>query len=342
MDEDARRQSLRARLQDQYQLAVDEFVHDPQAQLGYRCSSKRVAFGGPGRVRLGSFRRGSDRPAAMTGCLIEHPRIAAAADEIEKQVAQFDLGAFNARREQQGLRYVWLKTDGERVLVTLITSTAEPSLMPLAHELRGIDGVYQAVQAAEGNAIRGAEPMHLIGIRSLQLSIAGLACNVGPLGFLQPNPELAGRCYQDLIEHASEGETIYDLYAGAGVTTTLLRERGAQVTPCESYPESAQRLGIPAQPADAFLKDRTEAGDKPSAVVANPPRGGLGEAVCASLLALAPERISIMSCSAKALRRDLDRLASDYALERVRAYDTLPQTAHLELVAHLVRVRRDG
>lgn len=184
--------------------------------------------------------------------------------------------------------------------------------------------------------------MHLIGIRSLQLSIAGLACNVGPLGFLQPNPELAGRCYQDLIEHASEGETIYDLYAGAGVTTTLLRERGAQVTPCESYPESAQRLGIPAQPADAFLKDRTEAGDKPSAVVANPPRGGLGEAVCASLLALAPERISIMSCSAKALRRDLDRLASDYALERVRAYDTLPQTAHLELVAHLVRVRRDG
>lgn len=337
MNENARRESLGARLRDQQQLPVQQFVHDPEAQLGYRHSSKRVAFGGPGRLRLGSFRRGSHRPAAMAGCWVEHPRIAEAAAEIEKRAADLGLGAFNAKRGQHGLRYVWLKTDGQRVLVSLIASAEDRSLRSLAERLEGVDGVYQAIQPGEGNAIRGGSPTHLRGLRSLKLSIAGVQTEVGPLGFLQPNPGMAGRCYEDLIEHVGGADRVYDLYAGAGVTTALLRERAAKVTPCESYPESAERLGVPALRAETFLDERKQAGEKPTLIVANPPRGGMGDAVCASLLALAPQRISIMSCSAKALKRDLERLAPDYALERLRAYDTLPQTAHLELVAHLLR-----
>lgn len=337
MNESGRRESLGARLRVQHHLPVEAFVHDPDAQLGYRHSSKRVAFGGPGRLRLGSFRRGSHRPAAMAGCLVEHPRIAEAANEIEKHAAELGLGAFNAERGQHGLRYVWLKTDGRRVLVSLIASAKEPLVRSLAERLKGVDGVYEAIQAGEGNAIRGGTPTHVRGLRSLSLSIAGVPTEVGPLGFLQPNPSMAGRCYEDLIKHVGGADRVYDLYAGAGVTTALLRTRAKNVTPCESYPESAERLGVPALRADAFLDERRKAGERPTLIVANPPRGGMGDGVCTSLLALAPERISIMSCSARALKRDLERLAPDYALEGLSAYDTLPQTAHLELVAHLLR-----
>ena len=61
----------------------------PEA-LGYRWSAKRIAFGGPGKLRLGSFMRGTNRPADMEGCLVDHPLIAAAADELAE--AARDLG----------------------------------------------------------------------------------------------------------------------------------------------------------------------------------------------------------------------------------------------------------
>ncbi len=70
-------------------------------------------------------------------------------------------------------------------------------------------------------------------------------------------------------------------------------------------------------------------------MIANPPREGLGPQVCAELLRLAAPRLQLMSCGPAALARDLKALASGYRLTALRAYDTLPHTPHLELVAWL-------
>jgi hypothetical protein len=45
-------------------------------------------------------------------------------------------------------------------------------------------------------------------------------------------------------ERLERRELACDLYAGAGVTTVLLRERFAEVVACEAYPESAAALGV--------------------------------------------------------------------------------------------------
>ncbi|MFY0536652.1 hypothetical protein [Nannocystis pusilla] len=120
------------------------------------------------------------------------------------------------------------------------------------------------------------------------------------------------------------------------MTTALLRREFAEVVPCESYPESAAALGVPAEPAEVFLARQHASGRIPELVVANPPRGGMGPAVSAALVRMAAPRLQIMSCSADALVRDLAVLqAGGYVLRRLRAYDTLPQTPHLELVAWL-------
>lgn len=165
---------------------------------------------------------------------------------------------------------------------------------------------------------------------------------VGPLGFLQPSPRVAELAYLDLVadEHgaARSGALAFDLYAGAGVTTALLRREFAEVVPCEAYPESAAALGVAPEPAEAFLARQLAAGRTPELVVANPPRGGMGPAVCRALVELAAPRLQIMSCSADALVRDLAALrAGGYTLRNLRAYDTLPHTPHLELVAWMSR-----
>lgn len=323
-------------------LHVDAMVGD-EREFGYRWSSKRVVTGAPGQVIVGSYVRGSHAPARMDDCRIDHPAIAAAARELQEVASARGIEPYDEATGAGDLRYVWLKTDGRDVLLTLITA-ARPSRAAeeLPPSLKLPAGIAWSVQAGRGNAVRGEPAVQLAGRPDLSVSVAGVAVDVGPLGFLQPNPGLAGRCYLDLVA-GPDGEPLagalaLDLYAGAGVTTALLRRGFHEVVPCESYPESAARLGVPAETAEDFLARRLADDRRPGLVVANPPRGGLGPAVCDGLRRLAAPRLQIMSCSPEALARDLAALtAGGYLLRRVRAYDTLPQTAHVELVAWLER-----
>jgi tRNA/tmRNA/rRNA uracil-C5-methylase (TrmA/RlmC/RlmD family) len=106
------------------------------------------------------------------------------------------------------------------------------------------------------------------------------------------------------------------------------------VVPCESHPEGAQSLGIEPETAEEFLARQTEA---PDAVVANPPRKGLGAAVTRELLRLRPARVHVMACGPAGLAADIAALAGGYRLKSLQAWDTLPQTPHVELIAKLVR-----
>ena len=237
---------------------------------GYRASSKRVVGGRPGRLVLGSYVRDTHDLADMSGCLVDHPRIREAADEIARVGSELGVvpahGSWPPEREAAGmdeprpepdLRYVWLKTDGERVLVTLVTMSDESRVAELAARLTVPAGVAHSVQRTSGNTLRGAAPTVLRGVGSLGVRMAGRDTEVGPLGFLQPNPEVAAQAYLTLTRDEAgapcQGALAYDLYAGAGVTTALLRERFAEVLPCEAYPESARALGVEPESAEAFL-----------------------------------------------------------------------------------------
>ncbi|MBX3270198.1 MAG: class I SAM-dependent RNA methyltransferase [Sandaracinaceae bacterium] len=305
--------------------------------LGYRWSSKRVAGGRAGALTLGSYVRGTHEVADMRGCLVDHPRITEVADAIADAASA--LGVPPYREGRGDLRYVWLKTDGARVLATLVTAKEESEAPAIARRLESVAAFAWSVQPSSGNAIRGDAPRALAGEPWLDVAIGGRASRVGPLGFLQPSPAVAAMAYDALLGDARgapyAGRLAFDLYAGAGVTTARLRERFAEVVPCEAFPESAAALGVAPEDAATFVA--RQLGREVDLVVANPPRAGLGADVVAGLARLAPAHLAIMSCEPASLARDLDALTATFVLERVQAFDTLPQTPHLELVAHLSR-----
>jgi 23S rRNA (uracil1939-C5)-methyltransferase len=249
------------------------------------------------------------------------------------------------------LRYVWFKTNGKDVLVTLITSRdVTEELRTLAAQLvesgraRGVDvGVHVGVQNDTGNNMRAESVTLLKGAETLSLELAGVALELGPLGFLQPNPAVAALAYADLCRDAfgqpASGALALDVYAGAGATTHQLRTQFTQVLANDADHESARLLGVKPQDARDFLDDVFKQGAKPSLAVCNPPRGGMGNDVCEALIKLAPERIHIMSCNPESLARDLKQLSTRYTVEATRAYDTLPQTLHVEVVVWLVQAR---
>jgi 23S rRNA (uracil1939-C5)-methyltransferase len=330
LDESDQRTLLREMLLAEHGLELGEVVAAPES-LGYRWSAKRIAFGGPGKLRLGSFMRGTNRPADMEGCLVDHPLISAAADELAEAARDLGIAAHDQERKRLGLRAVWLRTNGTEVLATLVTSEAnEDELRRLSPRLTRCDGVAFSFHRERGNALRGAEATMLRGIEALDVN----GTRIGPLGFLQPNPRVAEQMYDDLVDGIGGGRVL-DLYAGSGATTRRLRAEASEVLACESDPEAAHNLGVDPETTEAFLVRQTE---RPDAVVANPPRKGLGPTVTAELLRLAPARIHVMACGPAGLAKDIAALTAGYRLESVRAFDTLPQTPHLELIAKLVRI----
>lgn len=323
-------------------LEVDEVRAGPGGDLSYRWSSKRVVYGEVGSLRLGSWARGSHRGAWMEGCLVDHPHIVAAARELEAEANALRIAPYREEQRSGDLRYVWLRTDGERLLATLVTASSRSRAAELLPEaLRVPDGVAWSVQAGTGNSLRGTTAVTVSGLDRLTVAFPDVGdLDVGPLGFLQPNPLRIAEAYRDLVRgpdgEALEGDLALDLFAGAGLVTRALRPGFRQVLPVESYPESAAALGVTPMAVEAFLVDRGRT-LAPYLVVANPPRKGLGAAVTDGLNAVRAPRVHLMTCGPGAFREDLLRLTAEgpYRLRRLRAYDTLPQTPHLELVAHL-------
>jgi 23S rRNA (uracil1939-C5)-methyltransferase len=302
-------------------LSVDRVV-SASPPLGYRMSSKRVAFRAKnGALALGSWAKNSHVGADMEGCLVEHPRIREAASELVRAANAAGIDAYDEANDRGDLRYVWLKTDGDRVTVTLVTAREESRATTLASRLTIPSGVAHSVQSARTNVMRGTEPRVLSG------SLA-----IDALGFAQPNRALIDRAYEEILD-GETGDLALDLYAGAGAITTRLRTKFARVTPCERYPESAAALGVAPMDVDVFLDTQLE---RPDLIVANPPRKGLGESVCAKIAALHPPRLAIMSCGPEGLVRDLAALErAGYRCASLTAYDSLPQTPHVEIVAKL-------
>lgn len=344
LDEPSQRTLKREWVEREYGLVLDAELVAGEG-FAYRWSSKRVVGGKPGQLRLGSYRRGSHRVARMDGCLVDHPDIVSCFEEVEALASQLSIAPYDGGR---GLRYVWAKTNGAGdVLITLVSGREDRAeLERLATALTRPAGVAWSAQDQHGNSLRGDVAVPLVGSPTIDVELAGVSVSVAADGFLQPNPTIAARAYADLVRnHAGEsvdGDCAWDLYAGAGVTTQLLRAHFGEVTACELHgltdgAAKGDGAAVAVMSVESFLSNMASANRTAALVLANPPRAGLGETVCALLVRVAPARIHIMSCNPASLARDIQQLAPHYELEGVRAYETLPQTQHIELIAWLIK-----
>ena len=183
--------------------------------------------------------------------------------------------------------------------------------------------------------------------RDLCVEVAGrrLAFSVGC--FFQSN--LAA--LQDLARYvvaavggAAAGGILADLYAGVGLFGALVADRFDRVVAVESSAVSlayARRnvgegrlQGFPMTVEQWIVAGA--AGGPFGAVIADPPRAGLGRAVREWLIAARPATLVYVSCNPVTLARDLGELTrTGLQLDDVRLFDFYPQTSHVEAVAVL-------
>ncbi|HEY5882496.1 MAG TPA: TRAM domain-containing protein [Nakamurella sp.] len=180
---------------------------------------------------------------------------------------------------------------------------------------------------------------------------AGRDFAVAADGFWQPH-EAAADVLADAVGDALDGldlagRTGWDLYGGVGLFAEVLAravgEAGTVV--CVESDARAAALAVDnlARHPGAVVRTGDVADVLPgldpdvAAVVLDPPRSGAGPGVSAALAELGPDVIVYVACDPAALARDTAvLLAGGYRLDSLRAFDTFPQTHHMECVARFV------
>jgi 23S rRNA (uracil1939-C5)-methyltransferase len=73
----------------------------------------------------------------------------------------------------------------------------------------------------------------------------------------------------------------------------------------------------------------------PTTIIVDPPATGLTEGVRKAIIDLAPHTLVYVSCNPPTLARDLRDVNDQFAIDSVTPLDMFPQTAEIEVVAHL-------
>src|SRR5918997_2465217 len=184
---------------------------------------------------------------------------------------------------------------------------------------------------------------------------AGRDWEVEGTGFWQVHPAAADALTRAVAAFAGvrPGETVLDLYAGAGLFGGALAPAagtGGRVV-CVEADETAcaaAEANLAALPqaevwqgevdAEGLTDLLAELGGGPDVVVLDPPRAGAGAAVSRVLAAAGPRAVVYVACDPAALARDVAAFAgADYRLTGLRGFDAFPMTAHVECVALLER-----
>lgn len=172
--------------------------------------------------------------------------------------------------------------------------------------------------------------------------------HLSPNAFFQTNTAGAAELFSTISEFGQfeGGETLLDLYCGAGAIGLYLSDEVAQVIGYELSEESIGKAWASAKlnrinnceffavSLDNGIKD-VEQLPSPDVVVVDPPRSGMQEKTAESIMRLAPKRVIAVSCDPATLARDVKRLSGKYELSRARAVDMFPHTHHIETVALL-------
>ncbi len=171
---------------------------------------------------------------------------------------------------------------------------------------------------------------------------------VSSKAFFQVNTSQIDRLVDLVIQRLcpKPDEVIFDLYAGVGLFSAFIAERGSRLIAVEESPSSCLDFEHNLNEfEDIVLYEAAVEGalraihESPDAVVIDPPRSGLSRDALDAIVELKPERIIYVSCDPATLARDGKRLhRANYNLDTVTPIDLFPQTYHIESVSRWSRI----
>ena len=288
-------------------------------------------------------------------CHLIPPTAFATARAIWVAACELGLPDYNMRSHEGFMRYIVVRrSPTDALLIAMVTAAGHydaemEQLATIALAQPGVVGFHWLLNDTLTDLSFGTV-VRSWGAALLSMEVGTSRLAIGPNTFFQNNVHLLGRLLEDVRLAAmgvSETPRVADLYGGVGTIALYLAPFSASVACVEAVAESAAlavqnaaEAGITnvrssAQEVLPFLRE--QAVGSYDAIVVDPPRTGMGTAVCTELLRLQPQRLIYISCNPLTQIEDLRHLASGYRLTSFQSYDMFPHTPHLETLALLDR-----
>jgi len=170
--------------------------------------------------------------------------------------------------------------------------------------------------------------------------------------FFQVNTEQAERLV-DLVHQYLDprpDDALLDAYCGVGIFAVSLAPHVASVLGIEESPWAIEDAVVNGAGLDnieliegAIEEVLPEIDDQFTGAVLDPPRAGCTLAMLQALARKRPRRIVYVSCDPATLARDVQRLSDlGYVLVEAQPVDMFPQTFHVETVALMQRLKKEG
>lgn len=167
---------------------------------------------------------------------------------------------------------------------------------------------------------------------------------MSPRAFLQLNPKQTQRLYSEAIAalDLAHADKLIDAYAGVGTIGISLADQVDEVRGMDTVPDAVDDANENAvdngvMNADYFIGAAEDLIPKwaaegwiADALVVDPPRTGLDDALRKTILATKPEKFVYISCNESTLARDLVDLVKVYDVDYIQSIDMFPQTARWE------------
>jgi 23S rRNA (uracil1939-C5)-methyltransferase len=296
-----------------------------------------------------------DKVLDIDGCLLQSETNNKILRSVKTLALETELKPYNIRNHTGFYRFCILRqglNTGD-IMLNIITSgqagkTGDDAMDWISHKLfwnhPEITTFIHSISDSLAQVAFAEKERLLLGTGKITEKIGGRVFEISPGAFFQTISELAD--FQGT-------ETVYDLYCGTGaigisVSHQVKRVLGIEVI--QSAVEDGKRnlelnhienMEFVLADMKEAMKDYSpliEKHGRPDVVILDPPRGGTHPDTVNGLLNLAPPKIVYVSCNPAILARDLKILCEKtYTLQTVQAVDMFPNTAHIEVVALLVR-----
>ncbi|MBR2282821.1 MAG: 23S rRNA (uracil(1939)-C(5))-methyltransferase RlmD [Ruminococcus sp.] len=312
-----------------------------------------------GRAVCGFFAPRSHRVIPIDDCPLQPELFSRIVRHILAYINNSGLTVYDEATGKGLLRHIYLRRgnySGEVMVCIVAAGDCSRQLSGLCSELvqdfPEIRSIVLNINPERTNVILGSRCVTLWGSDTIKDIMCGNTIEISPLSFYQVNTVQAERLYGRAAEYAalSGGETIADLYCGAGTIGLSMARSAGRLIGVEIIPdavrnaiENAQASGITnaqfrcGDAGKVFEQLRRE-GCEPDVIVLDPPRKGCSEETLKAVVSAAPERIVMISCNPSTAARDAAFLGTlGYKTERISGADLFPRTRHVECVVLMSR-----
>lgn len=327
---------------------------------GYRNKAQFPVGQNKNGVFAGFYATKTHNIVPISSCRIQNEGFAPIVEAVCRFATERRISAYDEASGSGILRHIYLRTGektGQIMLCLVINAQKLPYSSELVEMIRekfpSVTGILLNVNTRNTNVVLGDRFITLWGNDYIEDELCGLRFRISPQSFYQVNRDCAELLYREAEKRAElkGDEVLMDLYCGTGTIGLTMAKKVKKLVGIEIVEQAVECAKENAElnkidNAEFFCADASNAqailkcagGERPDAVIIDPPEKGSTRELVECLASLEVPKIVYVSCNPDTLARDCVWFAeAGYEIGNVLPVDMFSRTGHVESVVCLKR-----